>query len=143
MSEKTQPSAWARDAHDAPDGIALAIKPQARKPYDPDVTFEEYHHYAKLTRAEQLTLEPPILNVRKLFGGSSKAKDSAEDGSADAKLTAKNYTQENRANITDEDWTNASRAMRTASAGACKPNLTLSIHQRIHSGKLKSKFCFF
>lgn len=122
MSEKAQTSAW---AHDAPDGIVLAIKPQARKPYDPDVTFEEYHHYAKLTRAEQRTLEPPVLNVRKLFGGSSKAKSPAEDGSADAKLTANNYTQENRANITDEDWTNASRAMRTASAGACKPSSTL------------------
>ncbi|OAQ98898.1 hypothetical protein LLEC1_00764 [Akanthomyces lecanii] len=117
MNEKAQPSTW---AHDVPDSNVLAIKPQARRPYDPDVTFEEYHHYAKLTRAEQLALEPPILNVRKLFSGSSRPKSSVKDEAADPGLTAKHYAQENRANITDEDWTNASRAMRTASAGACK-----------------------
>ncbi|KAJ3496480.1 hypothetical protein NLG97_g2627 [Lecanicillium saksenae] len=117
MSEKSQAAAWAQDGGDA--APALAIKPQARKPYDPDVTFEEYHHYAKLTRAEQLTLEPPVLNVRAVFGGGGKDKATEKDESANFKLTAKDFTPENRAKITDEEWANASRAMRTASSGAC------------------------
>lgn len=122
MSDKAQASTWAQHA------AAPAIKPQARKPYDPDVTFEEYHHYAKITRAEQLTLEPPVLNVRALFGGGSEAKSPSEDESVHAhKLTAKDFTPENRAKITDEDWVNASRAMRTASSGACKSTFELPL----------------
>lgn len=122
MGEKSQAAAWTQDGSHSGNAASLAIKPQARKPYDPDVTFEEYHHFAKLTRAEQLTLEAPVLNVRTLFGGST-TKTAAEDDVANFKLTAKDFAQENRAKISDEEWANASRAMRTASSGACKATL--------------------
>lgn len=117
MGEKLQDAVWAEQ--DQPSSsVTLAIKPQARKPYDPGVTFEEYSHYAKLTRAEQITLESPKLNVLALLGGS-KTADSKEE--PELKLTAKDFTRrENRLNISDEEWANASRAMRTASAGACE-----------------------
>ena len=95
------------------------IKPQARKPYDPAVTFEEYHYYAQKTREEELTLESPVMNVRQFF-----ARKSYPDNHNDvptATLTGNDFrSRENRLQITDEEWANASRSFRSASWGACK-----------------------
>lgn len=90
------------------------IKPQARKPYDPDVTFEEYHYYANKTREEESTYEPPKLSLRDL--GGKKPPDSGEK----PHLSETDFADENRLHISDEEWTNASRAFRSASWGACK-----------------------
>lgn len=90
------------------------IKPQARKPYDPDVTFEEYHYYANKTRAEESTYEAPKFNWRDIAWGKKP------EGVADTHLTEKDFTSESRLHISDEEWANASRAFRSASWGACE-----------------------
>jgi hypothetical protein len=95
------------------------IKPQAREPYDPTVTFEEYSFYAQKTRAEELTLESPVINLRHVIGGKRGAHD--DDHQITTHLTASDFThRERRILITDEEWTNASRAFRSASWGACE-----------------------
>lgn len=114
MDEKLQSGAASQEVVST-----TLIKPQARKLYDPDVTFEEYNYYAKRTREEQLTLEPPVLNVRELFG---KKKDhTAHSEGPVVHLTEEDFKNpERRLEISDEEWTNASRAVRSASWGACE-----------------------
>jgi hypothetical protein len=95
------------------------IKPQAREAYDVDVTFEEYLYYSKKTREEEEFLEPPVLNVREFFKGK-KAEEPLTT------LTEKDFsTRERRLAITDEEWANASRSLRSASWGACESALIL------------------
>lgn len=93
------------------------IKPQARKPYDTDVSFEEYNYYAQKTRQEELTLEPPVLNVRQLFGKNHRG---AQSDTPTNTLTEEDFKDtKRRLEISDEEWTNASRSVRSASWGAC------------------------
>jgi hypothetical protein len=95
------------------------IKPQAREPYDPSVTFEEYFFYAQKTRAEELTLESHVLNIRGVLGGKRGNPD--HDIQITTHLDAGDFThRERRLLITDEEWTNASRTLRSASWGACE-----------------------
>lgn len=92
------------------------IKPQARKPYDEDVSFEEYHYYAQKTRQEELTLEPPVLNIRQFFGKNHRGTQDIPTNT----LTEDDYKDtKRRLEISDEEWTNASRSVRSASWGAC------------------------
>ncbi|KAI3129358.1 transcriptional regulator family: Fungal Specific TF [Penicillium roqueforti] len=98
------------------------IKPQARDAYDPNITFEEYHYYSKKTREEEELLEPPVLNIRQLLSGKK-----TEEGPITT-LTEKDFsTRERRLAITDEEWTNASRSLRSASWGACFYLITTDI----------------
>ncbi|KAJ5185611.1 Amino acid transporter transmembrane [Penicillium cf. griseofulvum] len=97
------------------------IKPQAREAYDINVTFEEYLYYSKKTREEEEFLEPPVLNVREFFKGK-KAEEPLTT------LTEKDFsTRERRLAITDEEWANASRSLRSASWGACFYLITTDI----------------
>jgi hypothetical protein len=99
------------------------IRPQHRKLHDPDVSFEEYLYYAQKTREEERTLEKPRTAWRQLLAGEKK---SAANGAADESVGVVHQelgdlnlsTRNNRLHISDEEWTNASRALRTASAGA-------------------------
>lgn len=101
--------------HGEPDRVG--IKPQQRKFHDPDVTFEEYAYYAQRARAEEEDIPAPTLNwIKFLFG---KKDDEGRHGVVvppDEKLRRPSE----RALITDEEWTNASRAFRTAGWGACQ-----------------------
>lgn len=110
-----------RDAIDAVDygtGSDTAIRPQHRKLHDPSVTFEEYYYYAQLTRAE----EEQQPNTDKGRGWLSIIFPSKSDGGI--KPVAVNVTEDAktdaqaRLGISDEEWTNASRALRTATRGA-------------------------
>jgi uncharacterized protein (DUF2342 family) len=119
----------------APDGqegsYSSLIKPQARQPYDPTVAFEEYHYYANKTREEELGLAAPHSNVRKLF--QKAAQTDAQDDIPATTLTEADFRNpERRLQITDEEWTNASRAFRSASAGACE------LDSRLRLGGLSS-----
>ncbi len=92
------------------------IKPQARLIHDPAVTFEEYHYYALRTREEEKHFESPKLRWREIINGTAN-KDAAH---IDGKVPEANFANEvTRLQITDEEWTNASRAMRTASCMLC------------------------
>jgi amino acid permease len=111
---------------DAP--TSAAIRPQQRKLHDRAVTFDEYFHYAKATRAEEdeqprakgrmpfLSLLFPTKSdggVAKLnTNGSSATQINGSPG--DRKLSDRAV----RSAVSDEEWTNASRALRTASRGA-------------------------
>ncbi|KAJ7105365.1 putative amino acid transporter [Mycena epipterygia] len=85
------------------------IHPRARGLHDPDVTFEEYYYYAQLTRAEEDSqpatgYESNLLSLvfpSKSQGGVVREKSSSSN-----------------AVISDEEWTDASRALRTATRGA-------------------------
>ncbi|GAM86915.1 hypothetical protein ANO11243_049360 [Dothideomycetidae sp. 11243] len=97
------------------------IRPQARKIYDPSVTIEEYIYYARKTRAEQDGLEKPKTQWAAFF---SKKEAHHE---VDEKSGANVATHDQRMHISDEEWTNASRAFRTASMGAAFYLITTDI----------------
>jgi hypothetical protein len=105
-----------------PPVLSTYIKPQGRKIHDSAVEFEEYHYYAQRTREEQRTLESPILNWREVVLRKKNAADTElPDAATQTQLTEANFAhRSNRLEISDEEWTNASRAFRTASWGACE-----------------------
>ena len=92
------------------------IKPQARLLHDPAVTFEEYQYYARRTREEEKHLESPQLRWRQIINPKTNKEDPQHDADLDGNVSQANFANEgDRLQITDEEWTNASRAMRTAS----------------------------
>ena len=104
------------------------IKPQARLLHDPSVTFEEYRYYARRTREEEKHLESPKLRWREIINRSTNKDAHQIDAGADGKAPEANFADERtRLQITDEEWTNASRAMRTASSGAAFYLITTDI----------------
>ncbi|KAI8066453.1 putative amino acid transporter [Gongronella butleri] len=105
-----------------PDQVAAigadVIRPQHRGLYDTGVTFEEYNYYAELTRAEEdkhpdHDKERGWLSV--IF--PSKSDTGVQQGEVD-KSGRNTNDPAVKATITDEEWENASRALRTASRGA-------------------------
>jgi hypothetical protein len=97
------------------------IKPQRRKPHDPQVTFEEYHYYALRTREEEQAVEVPKTNWREIVLRKKNPNDAGNNDSALQASTERKISQaSNHLEISDEEWTNASRAFRTASSGACE-----------------------
>ena len=107
------------------------IKPQARLLHDPAVTFEEYQYYARRTREEEKQIESPKLRWREIIHRRTNENAPSIDAGADhqkRKVPELNFAHEgNRLQITDEEWTNASRAMRTASSGAAFYLITTDI----------------
>ncbi|KAH9822905.1 amino acid transporter [Teratosphaeria destructans] len=114
------------------------IRPQARKLHDPAVSFEEYHYYAVRTREEELHLPAPKTNWREILLRKKPATELQPDTNAprgvpDNEKYDKPPPDINLANpqrrleITDEEWTNASRAFRSASWGACWYLITVDI----------------
>jgi len=98
-----------------------AIKPQNRRIHDAQVTFEEYYYHAQRTRAEEDTQpvhgrETNLLAL--IFPSKSDGgiKQKHEEHEKDPKRNLSNAA--NRATISDDEWTNASRALRTATKGA-------------------------
>lgn len=117
LAEKTEQPAQ----YDAAVGHSY-VKPQMRKIHDSAVTFDEYHYYANQTRAEELTLEAPKTNWKALMfqKKTSTENDANNRGSEHLPSGGELANRSNRAEITDQEWTNASRAYRTASGGACE-----------------------
>ncbi|KAI5457054.1 putative amino acid transporter, partial [Mariannaea sp. PMI_226] len=92
-------------------------KPQHRPVHDRSVTFEEYHHYAKKTRSEeneQIQASGPVDIIGILF----PSKSSPGSGRTDKTTIHIGGDLRERVHITDDEWANASRAVRTASRGA-------------------------
>ena len=95
---------------------STCIKPQARLLHDPAVSFEEYQYYAWRTREKEKHLESPQLRWRQILHPKTNTETAQDDAEADGTVSQANFANmENRLQITDEEWTNASRAMRTAS----------------------------
>lgn len=112
---------------------SVAFRPQERLLHDPNVTFEEYMYYAALSRAEEdesLALRPKLGLMDVLLpsknGGIRELKGSATS-SSEAIHELNLSDPKIRATISDEEWTNASRALRTATAAACFYLITTDI----------------
>ncbi|KAJ6442469.1 short-chain dehydrogenase/reductase 2 [Purpureocillium lavendulum] len=93
------------------------IKPQHRPLHDPSVTFEEYHHYANETRSEEdkQVLAPSVFNMVGLLFPSKSSPGPGGHGESTIHVGG---DLRGRAHVTDDEWANASRALRTASRGA-------------------------
>lgn len=126
VDEKAQATDESLSTEAAPPYYSY-IKPQYRKPHDPDVTFEEYHFYAKRTRKEEETLESPKLNWRDIVLRKKAGHGSGNENQHESISKAVAEGNPHRLEITDEEWTNASRAFRTASWGACFYLITTDI----------------
>jgi hypothetical protein len=131
-----------------PERPETFISPMNRKLYDSNVTFEEYLHYAKHTRAEEEAEQhiPQAGLLQQVFRRSSTAPEppplgpahhngvSPGHGGVDEKAgkdvaaapdTDQEATQPRRRSIlsrhsiiTEDEWRSAARAMRTATWGA-------------------------
>ena len=116
------------------------IRPQNRPAHDHRVTFEEYHYYANLTRAEEDALPPlETRGIRDIIfppkaGPSAvsvspreKTDDTPLEAGLDEKTPARRLSKAQHLPITDAEWTNASRAVRTATWAACFYLITTDI----------------
>ncbi|KUI54668.1 N amino acid transport system protein [Cytospora mali] len=120
---------------------AVAVRPQERLLHDPNVTFEEYMFYAAQARAEEdasissasQASEKAKTTFMDVFvpsagGGVRELKGAAATDGSGGVLRELNLSDPQvRATITDEEWTNASRALRTATAAACFYLITTDI----------------
>lgn len=95
------------------------IRPHQRKPHDPEVTFEEYYYWAGKTREQELTYEKPKLNWRELMSRKKETNHAVDNNQALRNSKDGDVNRNNHLEVTEEEWTNASRLFRTASTGAC------------------------
>ena len=129
-----------------PDAGVLSshvVKPQQRLLHDPNVTFEEYHYYALRTREEEIVIDRQdpdsgkIKVMHLLFPPKSgpgvkgqvvKAPQNLADEEKRRNSQYANLSnQAVRAHVTDEEWKDASRALRTATWAACFYLITTDI----------------
>jgi hypothetical protein len=87
---------------------------------DPEVLFEEYLHYAKITRAEERAYEGNRINRDEPWslGGIIKnrfSKGHVHEVNAVVEGGTITTTHNNATTVTDLEWRRASRALRTAS----------------------------
>jgi hypothetical protein len=90
---------------------------------DPSVLFEEYLHYAKLTRAEEHAYEGNIIKRKEPWslGGIIKnrfSKGHVHEVNAVVGANSVMTTHNDFSTVTDLEWKQASRATRTASWGS-------------------------
>ena len=114
-----------QDGELAGQGMVAYTRPQMRPLHDKSITFEEYHYYALQSRAEEdldhrtgknANETRGFLSTLTGKGPSSEASDEKRRRSTVPDINLS--TPDNRAIITEEEWTNASRAIRTATAGS-------------------------
>ncbi|KAI9701652.1 MAG: hypothetical protein M1820_006423 [Bogoriella megaspora] len=117
-------------SNDEPVHASTFIRPQDRKLHDSAVKFEEYYYYAQKTRA--LELDDSNLQDKRgfrevLLHRQSHKHDESPDSSGKDVATVNIAKQSNRLEITDEEWSKASRLLRTATWGACFYLITTDI----------------
>ena len=95
--------------------------------------FEEYYYYAQQTREEQRNLEEKKSNWRQIMFGKKQPHDIGEETNGATHDPTKDHVEtnfakkDNRIQISDEEWANASRAFRTAGWGAAFYLITTDI----------------
>ncbi|KAK4973984.1 hypothetical protein LTR28_010934 [Elasticomyces elasticus] len=126
------PSAFAADGgdprlHGAVVGQADYVAPRIRKLHDSSIMFEEYLYYAELTRAEEdagVTSshadgeKTGVMSTIFSSKSSKVVKQDSHDGSLTNEKMAAATQLENHHQASDDEWTNAARALRTATASA-------------------------
>lgn len=90
---------------------------------DPDVLFEEYLHYASITRAEEREYEGNLIKTKDPWslGGIIKnrfSKGHVHEVNAVVGETTITTTHNDVTTVTDLEWRQASRALRTAGWGS-------------------------
>lgn len=114
-----------------------STRPQHRKPHDPSVSFEEYRYYAKITRAEEdanskadlgdttfISFILPPKNIKGDVvqtsppGSREKMIQETSSGKSSVERNVHDMDAADRSGVSDDEWTNASRAMRTATWAA-------------------------
>jgi len=90
---------------------------------DPEVMFEEYLHYAKITRAEEREYEGNLIKRKEPWslGGIIKnrfSKGHVHEVNAVVDGNTMTTTHNNISTVTDLEWRQASRATRTAAWGS-------------------------
>ncbi|KAK5692922.1 hypothetical protein LTR97_010398 [Elasticomyces elasticus] len=134
MDEKRSDDLPSPEATDVAQVTSTYIKPQARKLHDSAVSFEEYHYYALKTREEERDLQAPKTNWRELLTRKKPVNELASD--ADGVVDEEKHSSTGKVNladrhvrseVSDQEWTDASRAFRTASWGACFYLITTDI----------------
>jgi len=119
------------------------VRPQERLLHDPNVSFEEYHYYALKTRAEEKEIDrnDPSTGKTRLIevifppkhgpgaGGQLPVAPASppDEEKRRSSVNANLADRATRAVITDEEWKNASRALRTATWAACFYLITTDI----------------
>ena len=101
----------------------VAFRPQDRALYDHNVTLEEYMYYASKTRAEEAAnaAQAPKTTLRDILfpsGGKPHLASTESTGALDQLRDVNLNKAENRTAVSPMEWTNASRALRSASAAA-------------------------
>ena len=95
---------------------------QQRKLHDNSITFEEYNYFAEKTRSYEDSDPPPARNgiLSVIFPRKSGSKSSATTTTTvHPEKTERTYSNPNaRIQVADEEWINASRALRTATTSA-------------------------
>lgn len=130
----------AADGGDPRLGVSQAavnamVRPQERGLYDINVPFEEYYYFAQKTRAEEETRDDGVkTRIRDLLipnmGRKTGEVEMADHEKRRSSAIAENINLSNRdkrAIISDDEWRNASRALRTASGAACFYLITTDI----------------
>ncbi|KAL9135490.1 MAG: hypothetical protein Q9175_003329 [Cornicularia normoerica] len=111
----------------AGQGIVAYTRPQMRALHDKSITFEEYHYYALQARAEEDSNHRMMNNgtgtrgfLSTIIPGKGPSSEAADERRHESMIPAdvNLSVPDRRASVTDEEWTNASRAIRTATAGA-------------------------
>lgn len=90
---------------------------------DPSVLFEEYLYYASITRAEERAYEGNIINRKDPWSLGGIIKNRFSKGHVHEVNAVRNEdtivtTHNNVSTVTDIEWRQASRALRTASWGS-------------------------
>jgi len=97
-------------------------KPQMRRLHDSSISFEEYHYYAGKTRAEEDSA-PPLKGGKGILSTLIPSKSGTAEVVTEKPPSVSGHglhesNPAKRAEISDEEWVNASRALRTATASA-------------------------
>lgn len=117
------------------------IPPSQRRLHDINVPFEEYTYYAAITRAEEdetFRTNPPTTGIMQVIfptksdGGVkpisvSPRSPGSSGNEKDEKGALAGSEPTDRIAISEAEWTNASRALRTASGAACFYLITTDI----------------
>lgn len=106
-------------------GVASEVtRPAVQKLHDPSVTFEEYMHYAAITRADDHNISPHTDNALSVAGLKSmnpfakKREPVVESVIQMNEKTASSSPDRTSYIISEEEYIQASRAVRTATWGA-------------------------
>ena len=110
-----QPDSSDNEKFTGSKNTAGPIPPRLRKLHDTDVSYHEYKHYASLTREDQARLPKAKAGKNILAYLIPNLQKVEQEAFHVPNVNLSDPSQ--RFHISDEEWTNASRAVRIATSG--------------------------